>query len=187
MQPMAPAQVVVGKAEFLGAEQQRNSLGCQRPAEKTASIFEPPQRVLQLAMPNRGGANYERAIGHRFGNARILDRVPDHRAAPRRPIALPGRPPRKRSPRRSRGKPKLLMARAAAPIFSGLRGDTSTTRRLSARNGQLLLQVRVAVQALFVEAQQPPGFFVADAAFAHARFPRRVRNCSSSAVDLNCT
>ena len=44
--------------------------------------------------------------------------------------------------------PKLLIARAAAPMFKGFRGATSTTRRLPAH---LLFQVSVTLQAFFVE------------------------------------
>src|ERR1700733_11786120 len=55
------------------------------------------------------------------------------------------------------------MARAAAPILSGFLGATRTTRRLL---WKLLFEVRVAVEALFVEFEQPPGFFVADLSVA---------------------
>ncbi len=61
-------------------------------------------------------------------------------------------------------KPKLLMARAAAPILSGLRGATSTIRKGS------LLEIRVSLQALFVELKETAGFFVADTLFSHSEF-----------------
>src|SRR5580692_8266354 len=69
--------------------------------------------------------------------------------------------------------------RSANPIFSGLRGETRTTRSApglaSACAGalaadRLLLEVRVTVQALFIELQQAPRFLVTDALLANRGF-----------------
>src|SRR6185437_1224287 len=56
--------------------------------------------------------------------------------------------------------PKLLIARAAAPMFNGLRGDTSTTRRFSF--SPLLLEIGVSVEPFLVEPQQPAGLLVSN-------------------------
>ena len=57
---------------------------------------------------------------------------PPGAAAPRRPPSAPPETPRRTGwTTRSRENPKFAMARAAAPILSGLRVETMTTRRLS--------------------------------------------------------
>src|SRR5262249_55507900 len=57
-------------------------------------------------------------------------------------------------------------ARATAPMLSGLRGSTSTTR---SRLFSLLLEIGVSLQAFLVELQQASRLFVADSLFAYRK------------------
>ena len=92
-------------------------------------MFQAPQRMFQHTRPNRRGANYQRTIGHRFGDG--LDIRP--RACSSTACALTaervteGDVVRIATKRNSKNPEIAHAARAAAPMFSGLRGEIRTT------------------------------------------------------------
>ena len=99
-------------------------------ADEARSVLEPSQRVLQFAMAHRRGPHHQHAIRHRVRQARKSSAVCSRGAAPTADRASRNATSYGFTTRR-REKPKFAMARAAAPILSGLRVDTSTTRRRS--------------------------------------------------------
>ena len=74
-QPMAMAQVLVGKAALLGAKQERNRSGSQALANEASAVIQPPQRMLQPTVAPRGSPDYQRAVGHCFADARVFFRA----------------------------------------------------------------------------------------------------------------
>ena len=58
------AEVRVGQAEFLGAEQNRGWGSLERAFYETCAIFQAADRVPQFAMPGRGGADDQAALGN---------------------------------------------------------------------------------------------------------------------------
>src|SRR6202007_124985 len=63
-QPMAMAEVFIREAKLLRAEQNRNGARTEMFANCTGARLEAAQRMLQIAMSNGRGADYERAVGH---------------------------------------------------------------------------------------------------------------------------
>ena len=61
------AEVGVGEAEFLGAEQERDRRLGQRPEDASRAVFQAAEGMLQLAVADAGGADHEAAIGHGVG------------------------------------------------------------------------------------------------------------------------
>ena len=62
------AKVFIRKAKLLRAEQNRNGTRCETLANGASAGFEASQRMLQVAVTNRGSADDERAIGHSVSN-----------------------------------------------------------------------------------------------------------------------
>ena len=158
------ADVFVRKAEFLRSEQERRFRRREMFADESRSGFEPVERNVQIAMSNGRCAHHRASIRRWLRRAWNTSGLAPECIAISRRILLPGTRRHKALTRRMSRKPKLLMARAAAPILSGLRGETRTIRSGSAN---LLLQVRVALQPVFVELQQTPGFLVAKTLLSH--------------------
>ena len=120
-----------GKSVLLRAKQEGDATGLHSLPNQPCAILQPPQWMLQFPMTHGGCSDHQRTIGDGFGHALVFLRL---LAAmqPRRPLISPCETPLRRdSPLRGGETPKLLMARAAAPILRGLRASTSTTRRLS--------------------------------------------------------
>ena len=106
-------------------------------ANNLRAILQPPQRILQFAIAHGRGAHHQPAIGHclrhalEFLSLRQRWRSPAADRASRYAFSY-GVTTRKCA------NPKLLIARAAAPIFKGLRVETSTTRRWSTSRPALM-------------------------------------------------
>jgi len=66
--PVAVAHVLVGEAEFFRSEEQGARSGGQMPADDGSARLQALERVLQVAMADRGGSNDEGAIGDGFGD-----------------------------------------------------------------------------------------------------------------------
>ena len=73
-QPVAVAHVFVRQAEFFRSEEQRDRSSRKLPGDELAAELQPPQRMLQRAMTDGGGADHQPAIGHGFGQGRIFPR-----------------------------------------------------------------------------------------------------------------
>src|SRR5262249_49414192 len=65
-QPVAIAEIVVRQTELLRTEQQRRRTRRQMLSQQPTAVFERSQRMLELAMPERCGANYQCAAGDRL-------------------------------------------------------------------------------------------------------------------------
>ena len=74
-QPVAVTEVLIGEPGLLGAEHDRGGLSGQVFPEQPAPVFEPPQRMTQIAVGHRRGPDYQRTIGHRVGERGELFRV----------------------------------------------------------------------------------------------------------------
>ena len=61
---MAVAEVFIREAKLLRAEQNRNEARTEMFANCTGARLETAQWMLQIAMANSSGADYERAVGH---------------------------------------------------------------------------------------------------------------------------
>ena len=72
--------VFVGEAKFLRAEQQRHRRGRELAADQARAIFQPAQRVLQLAMADGSGSDHQAAVGHGIADVRKLFRRGEHRS-----------------------------------------------------------------------------------------------------------
>ncbi len=68
-EPVAMAEIFVGKAKFLRAKQQRDATGPHAPANQPRGIFRAVDRVLQFTIADRRGSHDQRAIGHGVGDA----------------------------------------------------------------------------------------------------------------------
>src|SRR5512147_2883370 len=68
-QPMAVAEIGVGQPDLLRTEQQRHAPGTHFLADDARRGFQPSQRVLQLTVSYRRGADHQRAVSHRFRHA----------------------------------------------------------------------------------------------------------------------
>ena len=67
-EPMAVAEVVVGKAEFFGAEEERDAAGGEALADEARAKFETADFVVKDAAADGGGADDEGTIGDGFGD-----------------------------------------------------------------------------------------------------------------------
>ena len=117
------AHVFVRQAEFLRAEQQRHRSDRQLSWRSAVRLFETPQRMLQSAMADGGRADHQAAIRDGLGQ-----RAGYSRASARTCCAFTAERASRNATSygftsRSSANPKLLIARAAAPMFRGLRGD----------------------------------------------------------------
>jgi hypothetical protein len=96
-------------------------------AHQARAVFEPAQRMLQLAMAHRSGSDHQRAVRHGIADVVNSSAEANNGAAPTAERASRNATSYGFTTR-SRVQPKLAMARAAAPMFNGFRGATSTTR-----------------------------------------------------------
>ena len=66
------AHVLIGKPEFLRAEQQSARTGCKMRAHDGSTNVKSMERMLEIAMSDRGGSYNERAVGNRFGHSFVF-------------------------------------------------------------------------------------------------------------------
>jgi hypothetical protein len=78
---MAMAEVFIREAKLLRAEQNRNGARTEMFANCTGARLEAAQRMLQIAMANGSGADYERAVGHSVRDGCIFLRAGQNRSA----------------------------------------------------------------------------------------------------------
>src|SRR5579883_3058342 len=101
--PMAVREVLIGQAALLRTIEQGNAPRLQFRTNPICSRRQWSQSMLQFTVPACSGTNHQRTVGHCIRKAcELLGNFEN---------------------------PKLLMARAAAPIFSGFRVETRTTTR----------------------------------------------------------
>jgi hypothetical protein len=105
-----------------------SAMGPAALAHQARARFQPAQRMLQLAMAHRSRAHHQRAVRNGIATSVVNSSAEANNGAA---------PTAERASRnatsygfttRSRVQPKLAIARAAAPMFNGFRGATSTTR-----------------------------------------------------------
>ncbi len=98
-QPVAVAEVVIRQPEFLRPEQQRHIRSRQPPQDEPRAGFQPPDGMLQLAMPDRCRPDYERAIHHCIRNRGKILSLRQQRRCVYRANAPRDTPHRRDSPR----------------------------------------------------------------------------------------
>ena len=62
------AHILIREAEFFRSEQQRARASCQVLANEGSPRLQALERVLEIAMTDRGGSDHKRAVGNRFGH-----------------------------------------------------------------------------------------------------------------------
>ena len=97
--------------------------------------------MLQIAMSDRSGSHHQRAVGNRFSHRLVHFGGRQRGRGAHCGTSIPKRYIVRIHYPEMVGNPKLLMARAAAPMLSGLRTSTRTTRKRanSAGTGKLSL------------------------------------------------
>ncbi len=78
---MAMAEVFIREAKLLRAKQNRDGTCGEMLAYRASARLEAAQRMLQIAMTNGGGADYERAVGHSVRDGSVFLGAGQNRSA----------------------------------------------------------------------------------------------------------
>ena len=97
-------------------------------ADLRSAGFKPFDRLLDFAMLGRGGSDHERTVFEGFREGGEDSRRPQNMSTPTAETASWKATSYGLTTRKS-SNPKLAMARAAAPMFRGLRVEMRTTQR----------------------------------------------------------
>ena len=129
---VAKSEIFAGEPALLWPEDQRHAAATGKfGADKRRQLRERNHGLLGLAVRAGSRANHQRAIGHGLGKAlHVLRAFWSRSEAPTADFASRQCSSYGATTAR-RAKPKLAMARAAAPILRGLRGETRTTSSAS--------------------------------------------------------
>lgn len=129
------AEIVIREPTFFRTNQQCDAASCaQPPANQRRTFDQQCERLVQFPIAGSRCAHNQRAISYASATLPYCSACASNRAAPTaerasRNDASYG------FTTRSRENPRLLMARAAAPMLSGFRVETSTTHRRSNSDG----------------------------------------------------